>query len=147
MTREGRLVYFARCQTFIKIGVARDVYTRIKVLGTASPWPVTLVAAMLGGEREEKLLHHRFRALHHCNEWFREQDPLTQLLGVLQGAANHRAARALANDWYYDNTPSSYRDRGALGGTQHRRFLLEPGAQKGEQPNGLDEKSLRGNDL
>lgn len=101
------LVYFARCQEFTKIGYARDTYTRIKVLATSSPWPVALAAQMMGGEREERLLHVLFRQLHHRNEWFRHEGKLVDLVDTLAGIPDPVAAREHAAQWYYDNADLS----------------------------------------
>lgn len=65
-------VYFIRSGEGgpIKIGHARDPYTRLMNLRTASPEPVTYLGHVAGGIDEERALHKRFGHLRIRGEWF-----------------------------------------------------------------------------
>ncbi|KQP52964.1 hypothetical protein ASF34_00915 [Methylobacterium sp. Leaf106] len=96
-------VYFATCEGFTKIGVAQDVSTRIRIIGTSCPWPVTREAHILGNEQDEALLHGFFRSekLHHRNEWFRREGKLAELLDALAPYSHSfTAATAMAEHWW-----------------------------------------------
>ena len=98
-------VYFAGCGDMVKIGVTRTVYQRIKTLNTASPAPITLLAHMVGGVREEALLLGlgRREKLHVRGEWFRMGGRLSELIGVIAPIADPYAARGVADQWWMDN--------------------------------------------
>lgn len=81
-------IYFVRCQSFIKIGLARDISSRLHSLSTGCPWPIDLVAFMYGNVEQERLLHNRFRDLRHRNEWFREEGDLVLFLQAITVAGN-----------------------------------------------------------
>ena len=69
-----KLVYFIQCGSFMKIGVADEVLSRLATLQTANPEPLSLVHSMPGGYELESLLHLRF-AEHRVRpggEWFRD---------------------------------------------------------------------------
>lgn len=117
-------VYFAECESFVKIGIARDVYSRVHTLNTASPWPVRLLASMAGGEREERMLHKAFtrEGIHHRGEWFRREGLLASLLTAISAQPNPRATRGAADQWWEDHLPLG---RESLGTTRWQVYANE----------------------
>lgn len=70
-------VYFIEAGPFLKIGKATGhPSARLPALRTGCPYPMTLLASMPGGLKEEMALHKRFKALHSHGEWFRHEGPL-----------------------------------------------------------------------
>ncbi|MBL4682040.1 MAG: GIY-YIG nuclease family protein [Pseudomonadales bacterium] len=69
---------------YIKIGFTRShPENRLKTLSTASTQDLYFVGFMLGDKPYEKKLHHRFRASHVKNEWFKPKDELLQFISSL----------------------------------------------------------------
>jgi hypothetical protein len=70
----ARVVYFVQCATGeIKIGVAFNLYSRLKSLQAAHPRPVKLLAETRGGIPVERAYHERFAAHRVQGEWFEPQ--------------------------------------------------------------------------
>lgn len=71
-------VYFVRSGAAgpIKIGYARDPYTRFMNLRTASPDDVAYLGHFPGGIEEEHAVHERFAHLRIRGEWFRAESEL-----------------------------------------------------------------------
>lgn len=65
-------VYVAKSGDFFKIGRSGNIPRRLRVLQTAAPHPVTLVASWTGinGVRVERELHARFADRRVTGEWF-----------------------------------------------------------------------------
>jgi len=68
-----RRVYavFAEQLCLVKIGIAEDVNTRLRMLRTGSADILHLVASIPGDEALERELHAKFKAHHAHREWFR----------------------------------------------------------------------------
>jgi hypothetical protein len=98
-----QFVYFAGCGDLVKIGITRTVYQRIKTLNTASPSPITLLAHMVGGEREEALLLRlgKREGLHVRGEWYRREGKLADLIATI-AEREPFAARGIADQWWMD---------------------------------------------
>jgi predicted transcriptional regulator len=79
-------VYFAqvrgRADSAIKIGWSADVRRRLDDLATASPEPLTIIAALPGGRDLEARMHARFAAHRGQGEWF-EAAPVLSYLATL----------------------------------------------------------------
>jgi hypothetical protein len=83
-------VYFIRCEQFVKIGVSKDPYLRVKQIrrgvgGALSPAGLEratsqLVGTELGGFDRERELHSKFAHLRHTGEWFTEAPELTDYI-------------------------------------------------------------------
>lgn len=75
-------VYFIRSGAAgpVKIGYARDPYTRFMNLRTASPDEVSYLGHLPGGIEEERAVHARFAHLRIRGEWFR---PAPELLDFI----------------------------------------------------------------
>jgi hypothetical protein len=70
-------VYFLRMGDFVKIGVSRDVLSRVERFATGAPAPLAILGVIPdAGRADEQDLHARF-ATHHANgEWFHARDEL-----------------------------------------------------------------------
>jgi hypothetical protein len=89
---EGRMsvgdragVYFIRCDSFVKIGVATNVVNRFQQIKTANPFPVAPLGfipedTVIGADKLEFDLHCRFGQLHHRGEWFKLVSPLAEFI-------------------------------------------------------------------
>lgn len=89
--REGgdvRCVYFVQALRLglVKIGIARDVPSRMAALQTGSPDTLTLIGAISTNApcSLEKTLHMRFAAHRRHGEWF---EPAEELLAYLRANA------------------------------------------------------------
>lgn len=69
-------VYFVRVGDYIKIGCSHRWRRRITNIRTASPFEVEVLHVELNNVGHEKVLHRRFKALHHRGEWFHAKEPL-----------------------------------------------------------------------
>lgn len=73
-------VYFVRCETFIKIGIANDVRARLRGLACSSPFTleplgfIPIDAAI--ADEFEASLHKQFADARQRGEWFRVHDAL-----------------------------------------------------------------------
>lgn len=85
--RNAQVVYFIRCDNFMKIGMSVDPERRLKVIRTSggSMFPTSmdvshaaLVATEPGGRWREAELHAKFAHLRHTGEWFTEAPELTE---------------------------------------------------------------------
>ncbi len=69
-------LYIVHCSGYFKIGIARNVVTRISGMQTGNPFPIDLVfetPCLLAAQRE-RFWHNEFRHVHHSGEWFRLSD-------------------------------------------------------------------------
>lgn len=70
--KERMAVYFAKRGKRIKIGVAKNVQSRLRQLKTASAAPIKLIASLSGGFPLERSIHRRLEAQRISGEWFRD---------------------------------------------------------------------------
>lgn len=74
-------VYFIEAGTGeIKIGSAKNPASRLSMLRTGSPIPLTLKAVMPGGRSEELDLHRRFAANKIRGKWFKPNADILALI-------------------------------------------------------------------
>lgn len=77
-------IYFVQAVTGgpIKIGVASNVYTRLKGIQTGSPVKLQIIAFVPDDDPRflEGLLHERFAQFRLEGEWFQEHEALTELV-------------------------------------------------------------------
>lgn len=86
-TKTGEFVYFLSAGPFIKIGKSTGrPDARIRELQTGCPYPLTLIAHIVGGLREEFALHKRFAQYRTHGEWFKHEGELAAHIRVLAGA-------------------------------------------------------------
>lgn len=64
----------------IKIGCAGDPYARLDQLQTSSPYELTLIGYVPGGERLERELHKKYAHLHLRGEWFQPNWEMEQYI-------------------------------------------------------------------
>jgi hypothetical protein len=103
---QPRFIYFARCEGFVKIGVARDVANRMTVLATACPFEIEYLGCMPGDVREESILHDILRPHYHRNEWFREEGLVSELVAIMSESGHFPpVARVLVTNWYAEKRP------------------------------------------
>ena len=74
------MIYFFRCEQYIKIGYSTDVASRLNHCRVGNPFPVEIVATAFGDAALELDLQTALRRLRHRNEWFREEGDLSDLL-------------------------------------------------------------------
>lgn len=80
----GTCVYFLRAGPFIKIGKATgSPTTRVRELQTGCPYPITIIASVCGGLKEEFELHRRFGSYRAHGEWFRDEGELAEYVASL----------------------------------------------------------------
>jgi hypothetical protein len=66
------VVYFIECGDVIKIGyTAKIIRNRLSELGTATPYPLAVLATIPGTLRTESRLHRKFAPARYKSEWFR----------------------------------------------------------------------------
>lgn len=83
------MIYFVRNRDcFIKIGLAKDVKTRLAGLQTASPTELELLATMEGDRDRERRLHEMFESSRVQGEWFEPEPPLTRFIISLMKPVN-----------------------------------------------------------
>ena len=77
--KETEYVYFLGAGPFVKIGKATGhPAARIADLRTGCPFPITLIASITGGLKEEFALHKRFAEYRAHGEWFRHEGALAE---------------------------------------------------------------------
>ena len=79
-------VYFAQAafSGLIKIGIARDVFTRLSGLRTASSEPILLLHSVPANELFETYLHGLFEPIRSHGEWFYPHWSLFAVIGGLE---------------------------------------------------------------
>jgi hypothetical protein len=105
------LVYFARCEGFVKVGFTQTPPARVAILNTASPWPVTLIGVMIGDETSEKAVHFELRraGLHHRNEWFRFEGLAAEVAELLTDSPLYAyEAREAVNAFWQERLGSDH---------------------------------------
>jgi hypothetical protein len=69
-------VYLLSCGDFYKIGLSKDINSRLSGIRTSNPLPVELVAKYSSFDRDylrlEKHLHEKFKDSRHLLEWFKK---------------------------------------------------------------------------
>lgn len=85
-----QLVYFIRCEGFVKIGISSNPEKRLLDLqrsgnGTLAPPRIDLTTAEIvttepGGRAKESELHDMFAYLRIVGEWFAEEDEITEYI-------------------------------------------------------------------
>lgn len=90
--KETSRVYFIQSAAGgnIKIGVSYDVAARLQSLQIGSPTALRLLASIPGSQRDERVLHLKFRELRCDGEWFR---PEPELLAHIASIATTEAEK------------------------------------------------------
>lgn len=84
--REIGVVYFLQAGPFIKIGRSQALDRRINDLQTACPYQIDYIGSIVGGAKEETMLHRRFAHLRSSGEWFHATPALVDHVNSLLGA-------------------------------------------------------------
>lgn len=69
-------VYFITDGRFIKIGFSGSVEVRLQAIQASTPYDLTLIGSIHGGEQVEQRIHSLFPHLRHRGEWFRQSPGL-----------------------------------------------------------------------
>ena len=77
------VVYFVRCEDYVKIGFSQDLKTRISDLQTACPYELELIAAIPGEWSLEGIFHNVLRDKRIRGEWFVLDDDLRQRISMM----------------------------------------------------------------
>lgn len=84
----GPLVYFIAQAGYVKIGFSTHLAKRFESLQSASPVPLTVLAAIRGDMAMERELHAQFADDRAQGEWFRRSSAINALLDGLPPAAS-----------------------------------------------------------
>lgn len=95
-------LYFVRCNEFLKVGISTNPNSRISTMQGCNPYPVHVMAIVIGGQDEEQTIHNAWRRLHHRGEWFRFEDEPRELCEVLAPYEWDRAeGRKALGEWWH----------------------------------------------
>ena len=64
------MIYFVRADEYVKIGVARNIQTRMNALQTGCPQELECGLLLRGSYDLEDQIHRKFWSAHHRGEWF-----------------------------------------------------------------------------
>lgn len=78
--KSNSVVYFIKCENFVKIGYATDANKRLLSMRTGNPFKLELLKTIDGDFSLEKNLHWRFSEYHHQFEWFKYEGKLKDWL-------------------------------------------------------------------
>lgn len=67
----GKILYFISDGDFVKVGVANDVYKRLRELQTGNPQNLFIEAKFEGLGYLESYCHNQLKKFHYRNEWFK----------------------------------------------------------------------------
>jgi hypothetical protein len=85
LERGAWLVYFIRAANgMIKIGYARDLWTRLRTLQSGHSEPLEILVYSRGDPVTEERLHEAFRRYRRGGEWFEPAPPLLAYIADLQ---------------------------------------------------------------
>lgn len=84
----------ARPSGNVKVGIARNVATRLASMQCATWETLTLLAVMPGGVDRERQLHRRFATHHIAREWFRPAPEILALAAEYSGRCDGAALAA-----------------------------------------------------
>jgi hypothetical protein len=98
-------VYFVRCEEFVKIGWATAIETRMNNIRINNPYPIELLAMMVGSSEEERTLHAFFRDDRERGEWFRFSQAMKDFVEAI-GQLDPIDARVAAGEWFVRNAGS-----------------------------------------
>ena len=64
------MIYFIKCNEFVKIGRGAMPEDRLNTLQTGNPYKIELLGAYDGLDAEERRIHDAFVQFHHHGEWY-----------------------------------------------------------------------------
>ena len=74
------MIYFVKCNEYLKIGFTDNFSSRLKHARTFNPYNLEVVKVIEGTVKEERLLHEQFKKYHHQLEWFLFSDEIKQYI-------------------------------------------------------------------
>jgi hypothetical protein len=92
MAKIGTIYFLANADGFIKIGFTTDLKSRLVALQVGSSSEQRLLGTLVGSNRMEGELKHRFRRLHVRGEWHRPEKVLLDFIAAEATPAEARAA-------------------------------------------------------
>jgi hypothetical protein len=90
--RVGTIYFLEGAEGLIKIGFSRDVKQRQATLQVGSASVHKLLGTLVGSNRMERELHHRFRRLRVRGEWHRPEKPLLDFIAAEVAPPQEQAA-------------------------------------------------------
>jgi hypothetical protein len=122
------VVYFIRCGVDgpIKIGTAGDAHQRLRDLSCASPYPLSLIGTIAGGQPLERRIHKALRDFRIHLEWFR---PERRVLDFIDQCLSGNVETVLA---IMEADVAVRQDRMAKYGEIVARLLLQAAREIGE---------------
>lgn len=70
------MIYFIKCEGFVKIGYTNNVVKRLGNFKCDNPFEVHLINSMEGDRKTELALHYYFKDYHHRGDWFFVRDDM-----------------------------------------------------------------------
>ncbi len=64
------MVYFVKCEQYVKIGYTSNMKNRYKAYVTENPFPTQILHVIKGGLKIEKEIHVKMKDYLHRGEWF-----------------------------------------------------------------------------
>ena len=77
-------VYFIECDGFIKVGLAKDIASRLSMMQVGCPHTMALVGFIPGGRETERGLHKQLAEFHHRGEWFTGEGVFLAVSAILE---------------------------------------------------------------
>jgi hypothetical protein len=90
----GPVIYFVRCEGFVKIGFTANAHERMGTLRTASPFPLVLLGWLPGNADLEAAIQRRLAIHRERGEWFRLHKQVAAFISecVARGNPTKRAS-------------------------------------------------------
>lgn len=70
------MIYFIKCNNYVKIGRSIDPKRRLADLQTGNPFKLTLIRTLNEKDFEESTLHKKFNRFRVRGEWFRYSETI-----------------------------------------------------------------------
>jgi len=89
LQRTKGVIYFVRCQEFVKIGYASDWRARVRSLAVSNPYRLSLLCLLKGGTDHEAELHSHFSEFRERGEWFRLSAEIMEFVSDALGEGDY----------------------------------------------------------
>ncbi len=77
------IVYFIRCNHFVKIGFTTRLKSRLDCLQSGNPYPLQVIGYVPGGHEVEASIHENLARNRNVGEWFRLGMPVRRMIACL----------------------------------------------------------------
>jgi hypothetical protein len=74
------IVYFIRCNQFVKIGFTTKLKPRLDLFQSGNPYPLQVIGYVPGGQEMEASIHRALSKNRNVGEWFRLTKPVRQTI-------------------------------------------------------------------